>query len=82
MFRLRILLTGVQDFPGGGARPQPAIVQRSGTKTSPRMPAPRNWQGRGDAKFAINATTVARYGKDDMNSDGIGTWSAWNGAAE
>jgi hypothetical protein len=55
------------------ARAQPAIVQRSGTKTSPSDAGAADPARPRRREIAISTTTVARYGKDDMNWDGIGT---------
>src|ERR1700724_1273261 len=63
-------------WPRAPVRALPETVQRSGTNTSPSdagapdpRPRPR--------EIAISTTTVARYGNDDMNCDGIGRLMAW-----
>ena len=55
------------------ARPQPEMVQRSGTKTSPKDAGAADPARPRRREIAISTTTVARYGKDDMNWEGIGT---------
>src|SRR5215468_7710944 len=74
IFRLRVLSTGtVVSPPAAPARPRPEIVQRSGTKASPNDAGAADPARPRRREIAISTTVVARYGKEDMNWDGIGT---------
>src|SRR6266853_1047768 len=71
-------IDGCCGFPGRGARrAQPETVQRSGTKTSPNDAGAADPARPRPREIKISTTTVARYGKDDMNWEGIGRLIAW-----